>query len=134
MMQADLIITAGGLILLLISLVFLYVWLGKSKKIVKKSVVAEKKIENFQTFINIIKDAKSSKQELTRAVDMIVKDYYIISKDSESKYLNLIFLICIHPETDSQLVLKLEKNIREKNPKHAKEIEKALARGLAARG
>lgn len=131
MMTANLILTIAGLLLLLIVLVALYVWIGKSKTVNEE---APQKVETFESLSEVIKNTSSSSHELNHAVEMILKHFSRINGHTIAKYQHLLESLCIHPRTDSKLILRFEKTLRTVNPDYSHDIEKALSLGLAARG
>ncbi len=131
MMTANLVLTLIGLLFLLIALVALYVWIGKSKTIAENS---PETIETFESLSDIIKSRSSGARELKHAVEMILIRFGTMDARTFGKYLALIEALCTHPRTDSKLILHFEKTLRMKNPDYAHDIEKSLAIGLAKRG
>lgn len=130
-MTANLILTIIGLLFLLIALVALYVWLGKSKKVID---VVPTSIETFESLSEIITNRSSSSRELHHAVEMILAHFGTINAHTAGKYMHLLEALCTHPRTDSKLVLQFEKTLRTNNPSYSHDIEKSLALGLASRG
>lgn len=131
MITANLVLTIIGLLFLLIVLVALYVWIGKSKTVVE---TAPTTIETFESLSEIIKSRSSSARELKHAVEMILNHFGSINGHTIGKYQYLLEALCTHPRTDSKLILQFEKTLRMKNPDYTHEIEKSLAVGLAKRG
>jgi hypothetical protein len=131
MITANLILTIVGLLFLLIALVALYVWIGKSKAI---ALSTPSTIETFETLSEIITNTSSSAKELKHAVEMILNHFGVMSAHSVGKYTHLLESLCTHPHTDSKLILKFEKTLRTNNPTYTHDLEKALALGLASRG
>lgn len=131
MMTANLVLTMIGLLFLLIALVALYVWIGKSKKVVETSPMS---IETFESLSDIIKNRSSSARELKHAVETILRRFGSINAHTIGKYKNLLESLCTHPRTDSKLILQFEKTLRTNNPDYSHDIEKSLAVGLAKRG
>lgn len=131
MITANLILTIVGLLFLLIALVALYVWLGKSKT---TAVSTPASIETFESLSEIIKSRSSSSRELNHAVEMILDHFASMNSHTVEKYKHLLESLCTHPRTDSKLILRFEKTLRTNNPDYSHEIEKALAVGLAQRG
>ena len=129
MMTANLILTIIGLLFLLIALVGIYVWSSKTKVTVEVPM----SIETFESLSAVIKNRSSSASELRHAVEMILKRFGTITSQTVGTYKNLLESLCVHPKTDSKLILSFEKNLRVSNPSFAREIEQALAIGLAAR-
>lgn len=130
MMTADLILTIVGLLFILILLVALYVWNSKSKTV--SATTAH--IETFESLSDIIKNKSSSSRELNHAVDVILNRFGVITSHTVGKYKFLLETLCIHPHTNSQIILRFEKTLRMNNPSYSHDIEQSLARGLAARG
>ncbi len=131
MITANLVLTMIGLLFLLIGLVALYVWIGKSKTVTETSSGT---IETFESLSDIIKNTSSSSRELHHAVEMILNHFGSITSNTAGKYMALVQALCLHPRTDSKLILQFEKTLRTNNPSYSHEIEKSLAVGLAARG
>jgi hypothetical protein len=48
-------------------------------------------------------------------------------------YENLIHGVCVHPNTDSKLVSRFEKRLRDANPNFKEKIQKTLKEGLSKR-
>lgn len=131
MITANLILTIIGLLFLLIALVALYVWINKSKT---TKTETPKTIETFESLSAIIKNRSSSARELHHAVEMILSHFGTITSHTVGAYKLLVEGLCIHPRTDSKLILRFEKTLRTNNPTYAHDIEKSLAMGLAQRG
>lgn len=130
MITVNLILTIVGLLFLLIALVALYVWGSKSKT---PQAAPAPKLETFETLSHIITSPSSSRADLNRAVEAIVSRFSHIDPHTIGEYKHLLEVLCVHPHTDSQLILRFEKTLRSANPTFSEEIEKALAIGLAAR-
>lgn len=131
MITANLVLTMIGLLFLLIGLVALYVWIGKSKT---QTVLTPTTIETFESLSEIIKNRSSSSRELHHAVDMILNRFGSINAHTINQYQYLLETLCVHPHTDSKLILRFEKTLRTNNPDYSNVIEKSLASGLAKRG
>lgn len=131
MITANLVLTMIGLLFLLIGLVALYVWIGKSKTLTE---TAPSSIETFESLSSIIKNRSSSARELHHAVEMILSHFGTMNAHTVGKYRYLLEALCVHPHTDSKLILLFEKTLRTNNPDYTHEIEKSLAIGLAKRG
>ncbi|MDD5716985.1 MAG: hypothetical protein PHW64_04205 [Sulfuricurvum sp.] len=129
MITVNLILTIIGLMFVLTALVALYVWSHK-----KTVAAAPVKVETFESLGAIIKNPLSSAAELHHAVEVILRDFSAITSSNVGTYIYLLETLCVHPHTDSKLILRFEKSLRQINPKYAHEIEQALGAGLAARG
>ena len=135
-----------GLVMILGILVCILLLPTKSKQ--KKQEIVEENLEdsemddaNFDDLRNIIKDKKSSTQELESALDLIIKRHGTMRKklgvrahpDSDV-YMDIMFRICRHPNTNKKIILKYNHDLEKLNPTYAKEINDALMRGLNSRG
>lgn len=130
-MPTTLILTMVGLLFLLIILVFIYVWIARTRK--SEPTLIET-IETFESLSAIIKNRASSAQTLHHAVEMILAHFGSITPQSIRHYKDLIEALCVHPHTDSKLILRFEKTLRLQNAQFEHDIEHALAVGLATRG
>lgn len=130
-MPTTLILTMVGLLFLLIALVFIYVWIGRSRKSSPDSLKA---VETFESLSALIKNRSSAASELQRASELLLEHYGTIEPHTLKQYQALIETLCVHPRTDSKLIVRFEKSLRSANPRFAHEIEYALSVGLAARG
>lgn len=123
-----LIIIVSSLFSLLL-FVFIYVWMTR----IKKSVIVDVKApETFESLSLIIHTKTSTNQALNHAADVILKRFVTIG--DYPHYEALIKGICTHANTDSKLVSRFEKSLRDANPKFKEKIQKTLKEGLAKRG
>lgn len=123
-----LLLAMAGLLLALVVLVLLYVWLARPKK---SDVGENKAAETFESLCAIIHSSASSNQALNHAVNRILNRFGLI--EEYPSYEALIRGICTHPNTDSKLVSRFEKQLRDANPKFKEKIQKTLKEGLAKR-
>ena len=140
--------SAMGLLVVLGALVLFLIVLPKSKpKEVKKSkkvVVQKKKVEtkkDINHLRDIIKNRKSTTEELQEAVELVMKYHGTIHKKlglrphPESQvYMDIVFNICRHPNTNKDIIIKFDKELEKLNPDYKKEINDAMTRGLNSRG
>lgn len=123
-----LLITMVSLLFSLIFLVLIYVWMTRTKKSVARDAKAP---ETFESLCAIIHSSKSTNQALNHAADSILSRFGSIGE--YSLYETLIKGICTHQNTDSKLVSRFEKSLRDANPKFKEKIQKTLKEGLAKR-
>ncbi|MCX6060723.1 MAG: hypothetical protein NT103_00505 [Campylobacterales bacterium] len=123
-----LLITMASLLLALILLVLIYVWMTRTKKSIAGDAKAP---ETFESLSAIIHSSASTNQALNHAVDTILSRFGSIG--DYSHYETLIKEICTHANTDSKLVSRFEKSLRNANPKFKEKIQKTLKEGLAKR-
>lgn len=101
----------------------------KKKEVNKKE--KEKTKADLTLLVNVIRDKKSTSQELKSALGLIIQDYAEI--DKFDIYGEIIIRICTHPNTTKEIILNFNKEIENKNPRYAKEINTFIARGLNSR-
>ena len=136
----------AGLTGLLAILVFSLMYSSKKVK-VKKKIVKEKKerfgddFNSLENLAKIIKDKKSTTQELQTALDLIIKHHGTIHKKLGIRahpdfniYAEVILRICRHPNTTKNLILKFDRELQSKNKEYHKDIEDFLTKGLNSRG
>lgn len=123
-----LLITMVSLLFVLLLLVLIYVWMGRSKK----NGAGETNVpETFESLCAIIHSSVSTNQALNQAADRILSRFGSIGEYPH--YEALIRGICTHANTDSKLVSRFEKSLRDANPKFKEKIQKTLKEGLAKR-
>ena len=88
----------------------------------------------------MIKDKNSTTQELSEAVDAVLKYYGKIPKKSGlrahpefDKYSEFILRTCHHPNVSKEIILKLDKGLHKQNPQYALELDDSLTIGLNTR-
>ena len=147
-MDIVLLIKSGmGLILILMLLVYLLFFSLKSskkKEFVKKTYTKKSppKINYELTYlIAIIKNKKSTTEELQKALDLIIKYHGTIHKKlgvrvhpDFDNYMDIIFTLCRHPNVTTKLIITFDKELEDRNPAYKPEINSALSKGLNSRG
>lgn len=134
-MTVNLILMIVALLFLLVLLVAIYVWGTKKKSPLSPATPdTPQPPETFESLCAVIRNRSSGSAQLNHAVEAILERFGHISAKSLTTYTELLEALCLHPSTNSKLILKFEKTLRTLNPDFASEIEHALTRGLAARG
>ncbi len=144
-----------GLIVLLILLVLLFLLLSRSKKkeqknkstVVTKVTKSTKKnskkesIPSFDELRAIVRNKKSSHEDLKKAVDLIIQHYSKIhpkmgirSHPDFDKYVDLIVHLVRHRNTSKELILKLDAALLKVNPDYKAELNDTLTKALNSRG
>lgn len=129
--KVTLLLIMVGLLFTLIFLVLLYVWVSRTKRAPDAQAA-----ETFESLQSLISDVSTSNNDLVRAVEVLIEKFIQIGEGTRdySHYEALIEKLCIHPHTDSKVVLRFERALRSANPRFKEKIEKALKHGLAHRG
>jgi len=139
--------SAMGLLIILGLLVFILVFAPKSKKIeTKKSkkVVQEQKVKSrtdLEFLRTIVKNRKSTADELKEALDLVLKYHVKIPKKlgirshPESQiYMDILFSICRHPNANKDIIVNFDKELGRVNTDYKKDLNDAMMRGLNSRG
>lgn len=132
-----------GLIVVLAFLIFLFFFKSKKEKKIepqKKEIRKKSDFKSLQEYVNIIKDKRSRSEDLEEAVDGILKYHGTIHAKLGSRthpdfdiYLAALFQICRHPNTNKDIILKLNRALEKQNPSYKKEINDAITQGLNSR-
>ncbi len=139
-----------GLLIVLIVLVFLIVKpSGEITETIAKNISptpvkdekAPKKEWDFESLRKIIKNKKSTPEQLAEALELIIKYHGKIhprlgvrAHPDFDRYMDILFTICRHRKATSKMIVKFDKELSALNPDYLKEINDAIARGLNSRG
>ena len=126
--KTTLILVMVGLLVLFIVLVSIYIWIGYTKEEVH--VDTEVAI-TFLGMRTLIYSKHTSNAQLNDAADTIIRHYSHI-KDFRV-YASLLEALCVHPNADSNVILRFQRGLITANPNLKGQIEKALKLGLAGR-
>jgi len=134
-----------GLIVILAFLVFFLLYIPKKKKHIEKVKKAQKEYTreypSLHDLLEIIKDKHSTTEELSSAVESVLKHHGTIhaklgmrSHPDFDIYSEMLLRICRHPHTSKEIVLKFNRELEKKNPHYKIEINDAITKGLNSRG
>ena len=135
--------TIAGLvsILALLILFFFYPSKKEKKKKISKKVKPKEKIYTLEEILAVVRDKSSSKEELYKVIDSLVKYHAKIPHKLGMRahpdfdiYEELVLRLCHHPNTDKDLILRVDKVLQKENPTYKVELNDALTKGLNARG
>ena len=131
--KTTLVLAMAGLLVLFIALVSIYVWSARLKKHVV--VTNEVNVETFPMLCAVINHVSSKNPELNRAVDSIIERYgHVVEGERPfDVYGSLLAKLCVHPHTDSKVILRFQRAVLAANPQFKDQIEKSLKLGLAGR-
>lgn len=128
--------------MLLFILVAILVYTSRARKRREEAAieVPETRVPSYQELKSILKNKNASYEALQHATDGIIEFYGDIepkvggrqSKDFD-RYMELIFIICKHPNTDKKLVLNFERDLARMNPQYKKDLDHAVTKGLSFR-
>jgi len=144
-MEASLLIQSiGGLVVLLAILLFILLKPKAPKEIKENKIVSStgpKKRTDLEFIKQIIKDKNSSKNDLSDAVDMVIKYHGNIpaklgtrTNPKFDEYMAIFVALCRHRKATKDVVLKLDRELVSRNPAYKSEINDAITKGLNSRG
>ncbi len=136
-----------GLIVILATLIFLLFYSRRAKsKRYEKRVVAkpDTRIEvelTLESLVAVVKNKKTSTKELQETLDLVLKYYGVIHKKLGTRthpdfdiYMNILFTICRHPNTNKNIIIGFDKALIKLNPEYKPDINDAITKGLNSRG
>lgn len=146
-MEAELIVKSiMGLIAILAILIFILFSGSNKKKKAKNNAVVEVKTEDvvdttdINFLLEIIKDKDSDTNKLMETVDLIIKHHGKIEKILGIRsradfdiYMDIIYSLCKHPNTNKNLILKFDKELGKLNPEYKQQIGDIIIKGLNSR-
>lgn len=135
-----------GLVLLLGVLILFLLYRSKQKKVAKKreeKAVKSKSSDymSLEKLADIIRNKKSTKEELKSALDLILKHHGTIHSKLGLRphpdfniYGEIVLRICRHPNTNKNIILDFDRALEAKNKEYKKDINDFLTKGLNSRG
>ena len=136
-----------GLVIVLAALMFLLFYSPNSKakkaeKKLSKTVPDTKKPKtDLDSLRAIIKNKKTTSVELKEALDLVLKYYGNIHKKLGIRvhpdfdiYMEILIVICRHPNTNKNIIIDFDKELSKLNPQYKAEINDAITKGLNSRG
>jgi hypothetical protein len=136
--------SALGLTALLVVLVYFLLFSFKKKKVEKKVLQPkpkEKENRDLEHLRLVIKKRSSTSEELKKALDLIIKYHGTIHPKLGVRthpdfdiYMDILFSLCRHPNTNKNLILDFDRELERLNPAYKIEINDALSKGLNSRG
>jgi hypothetical protein len=130
-----------GLVVVLAASLFLFFYLQKEKK--KKEITSKcisSSILSLKDLSIKIKNETISTKELKSLLDIVLRDYGIISKNSELHpnsnfkiYQEILLSICNHPHTNKNIIINFDKELSKKNPEYKQDISNSITKGLNIR-
>ncbi|WP_373001914.1 hypothetical protein [Sulfurimonas sp.] len=136
-----------GLVIVLALLIFLLFLPSNRKKEKTESkeatpiVVAQRPPNTDLEYLrSIIKKKKSTTKELQEALELVIKYHGIVHEKLGLRahpdfdiYMDILFTICRHPNTNKDIVVKFDRELGRLNPDYKKEINEAITKGLNSR-
>jgi len=132
-----LIIILGVLITILF---FLFPEEKKKKEKLKNSKNSTNKDLSLKALKKIVKNRVSSTDKLSEALDLIIKHHGVIPRKQAGTtheefdvYMDILFTICRHPNTNKNIIIKFDRALSSKNPTYKSSINDAITKGLESR-
>jgi len=124
-----------GMALIVILAILMFFFFSSRKKAKqlqeKKSEEKVEKIPSLNSLRDIIKNKKTSSSDLKDATELVLKHYAEI-KDIDL-YMDILFVICVHPNTNKNIIVAFDKEILRLNPTYKIEINGTISKGLNSR-
>ena len=132
-----------GLLLILVYVALVY-FRPSTKKERKKSVTSVKTSPKATVTLDAlhqsIKDPKATVNMLEGYIEVLIKSYGKIhpkmgdlAHPDFKQYADIMMTLSAHKVANKDLIMKLDRGLRTKNPKYAQELDDALERGLTMR-
>jgi ABC-type Zn uptake system ZnuABC Zn-binding protein ZnuA len=140
-MEINLTATTMAIVGLVLTLLIIILSTLLTKKKPNKKQVIKKQIDtSMETLQAIIRKKTSSSDELSEALNLVIKYHGNISeqpsnnkKTSFDAYIDILVTICRHPNTNKNIIINFDSALSKKNPKHKATIEKIVTRSLNSR-
>jgi len=133
-----------GLVIVLAALMFLLFYSPRAKVKKKKPRIVpskEKPKIDLDSLRLIIKNKKTSSKELKNTLDLVLKYHGNIHKKLGMRphpdfdiYMEMLIVICRHPNTNKDIIINFDKELGRLNPQYKAEINDAITKGLNSRG
>lgn len=81
----------------------------------------------------VLDSRQSTLQDLQHAMDKLFEDYDKLNIDKRD-IKSMLVALSLHPSAEKNIILETQKKFEEKNPDLSMEFEKAVKKGLDARG
>ena len=133
-----------GLIIVLGILVFILFFLfpeeKKKQKKLKNSNNSTNRDLSLKALKKIVKNRISSTKQLSEALDFIIQYHGVIPRKKAGTtheefdvYMDILFTICRHPNTNKDIIIKFDRALATKNPQYKSSINDAITKGLESR-
>ncbi len=116
-------------VLLLVVIIFIF------KKSPPSEVEPIKKAQmSLSQLIKTLKIEKSDLSKIEKTLEIMLKSYPFPEDEKEAEeHFKFVYFFAKNPLPSAKLIVKMQKELFEKNPKHAKAIEDFQVRGVDAR-
>lgn len=102
---------------------------------------AQKKEQDLNYLVEIIKNKRSDSKKLQYALDAIIKYHGKVHKKLGLRahpdfdiYIEILFTLCRHPNANKDLIINFDRELERQNPEYKQEINEAITKGLNSRG
>ncbi len=119
----------GTVLIIILAILIFFLFQRKKSKVLKKD--RQSPIPSLQFLEQIIDNQNTNTQELKNTVDLIIKYYAEI--DDIDNYMDTIFNLSKHPNTDTQIIVNFTTKLEQINPRYKSDINSAMSKGLNSR-
>jgi len=130
-----------GLVALLGILIMLLLYKSKKQEISIKEKASKPKMMSFEQIMRVVRDRKSTSEQLEEAVNTLLKRYPKIPPkhgirldNAFYNYSEIMVRLCRHPNITKEILLRYDQELIKCNPKYQKEIDDVFSKGLQSRG
>lgn len=149
-METELIVKSiMGLIVILALLIFLlFLEPVKEPQSEKNMPAAKAEVQevassmktDLDSLVKVIKNKKSTAEELAEALDLIIKHHGTVHTKLGVRphpdfdiYADILFTMCRHRNVNKDLVVKFDRELEKLNPEYKQDINDAMTKGLNSR-
>ncbi len=123
------------LFILLLLLIIIFVF-KKSKKTSPETEErpAQKSASSLEGLINILKTEKQDKSKIDETLDTMVKDFPFPQNEKDAHdHFKYVYFYAKNPLSTAKMIVQMQKQLTQINPKYIKQIEAYQMRGVEAR-
>lgn len=142
-MEITLLLQSGLALVFVLGFLIFLLLLARKKRVpqsVNEVKVVNEPVVDLESLKAIIEHKRTTSKELQEALDLVLKHYGVIPNKigvlyhhDFQIYMDILFSICIHPNTNKKIILGFDKELERLNPEYKVEINEAITRGLNSR-
>jgi len=123
----------GGFILFILLLFVVVVFVFKKSDTVEPAEVQVKK-QSLEKLVEILKNEKKDISIINETLEKMIKNYPFPEDAKDAKdHFRFIYFYAKNPLPNAKMIVSMQKQLSENNPKHSQMIEEFQMRGVEAR-
>ncbi|RDU65260.1 hypothetical protein CQA53_06700 [Helicobacter didelphidarum] len=132
--NTNLIFIGGSFVVVVVLFIFaLFKFVLSNKPKAKEFSIDIENSFGLESIMMVLDSSQSSLQDLQDAMDKLFEEYDKLDINKQ-KIKSILLALCQHKNTEKNIILDTQKKFQEKHPELAMEFERAVKRGLDARG